>query len=84
MDHKALFPVLEMRFLFWIFYVAITRSRQILLLSSVSELPRDLAHRIGAQVRGGSPVHARTISSRFMAELGRSRPAAIRGRDLFS
>ena len=67
-----------------LFYVAITRSRQILLLSSVSELPRDLAHRIGAQVRGGSPSHARTISSRFMAELGQARPAAIRGHELFN
>lgn len=66
-----------------LFYVAITRSRQILLLSSVSELPRDLAHRIGAQVRGGSPSHARTITSRFMAEIGRTRPAAIRGHELF-
>ena len=67
-----------------LFYVAITRPRQILLLSSVSELPRDLAHRIGAQVRGGSPNHARTISSRFMAELGQARPAAIRGHELFN
>ena len=66
-----------------LFYVAITRARQILLLSSVSELPRDLAHRIGAQVRGGSPTHARTISSRFLAELGRSRSTAIRGHELF-
>jgi superfamily I DNA/RNA helicase len=66
-----------------LFYVAITRARQILFLSSVSEIPRDLAHRIGAQVRGGSPSHARTISSRFLAELGRSRPSAIRGRELF-
>lgn len=67
-----------------LFYVAITRARQILLLSSVSELPRDLAHRIGAQVCGGNPSHARTISSRFLAELGPSRPEAIRGRALFS
>ena len=67
-----------------LFYVAITRVRQVLILSSVSGLPRDLAHRIGAQVRGGSPTHARTISSRFLAELGRSRPAAIRGHELLS
>jgi len=66
-----------------LFYVAITRARQILFLSSVSELPRDLAHRIGAQVRGGSPSHAHNISSRFLAELGRSRPTVIRGCDLF-
>lgn len=67
-----------------LFYVAITRTRQILFLSSLSKLPRDLAHRIGARVSSGSHSHARTISSRFLAELGRSKPTAIRGRELFS
>ena len=41
-----------------LFYVAITRSRQILLLSSVLEMPRDLAYRIGVKVRGSNPSHA--------------------------
>lgn len=67
-----------------LFYVAITRARQILLLSSVLELPRDLAHRIGAQVRGGNQSHARTISSRFLTELGPSRPEAVTGRTVIS
>ena len=66
-----------------LFYVAITRARKILLLSSVSKLPRDLAHKIGAHVHNGNSSHAHTISSRFLAELGQSRPAAIRGHTLF-
>ena len=62
-----------------LFYVAITRTRQVLILSSVTQLRRNLAYRMGAQVRGRSPVNAATIASRFLAELGPSRPAAVLG-----
>lgn len=63
-----------------LFYVAITRTRNVLVLSSVTQLPRDLAHRMGAYVqRGGNPTHAHTIASRFLSELGPSRPAAVLG-----
>jgi superfamily I DNA/RNA helicase len=57
-----------------LFYVAITRTRQVLVLSSVTRLPRDLAHRIGARVTSGSATHANTITSRFLTELGPDRP----------
>jgi len=62
-----------------LFYVAITRTRRVLILSSVTQLRRNLAYRMGAQVRGRSPVNATTIASRFLAELGPSRPAAVLG-----
>ncbi|GAB4145912.1 MAG: DNA helicase PcrA [Planctomycetota bacterium] len=62
-----------------LFYVAITRTRRVLILSSVTELRRDLAFRMGAQVRGRNRVNAATIASRFLAELGPSRPAAVLG-----
>ncbi len=62
-----------------LFYVAITRTRNVLVLSSVTQLPRDIAHRMGARVGGGSPTHARTIASQFLSELGHSRPAAVLG-----
>jgi DNA helicase-2/ATP-dependent DNA helicase PcrA len=62
-----------------LFYVAITRTRRILILSSVTQLQRNLAYRMGAQVRGRSPANAATIASRFLDELGPSRPAAILG-----
>lgn len=62
-----------------LFYVAITRTRNVLVLSSITELQRDLAHRMGAHVRSGSPTHAHTIASRFLSELGPSRPAAVLG-----
>ncbi|MBC7077109.1 MAG: ATP-dependent helicase, partial [Synergistales bacterium] len=62
-----------------LFYVAITRTRGILILSSVTTLPRELAHRMGARVGGGSRTHANIIASRFLDELGPSRPAAVLG-----
>lgn len=62
-----------------LFYVAVTRPRRILILSSVTQLPRNLAYRMGAQIRGGDPIRSTTITSRFLHELGPTRPAAILG-----
>ncbi len=62
-----------------LFYVAITRTRRILILSSVIRLDRGLAHRMRARVGAGNRTHAATIASRFLAELGPSRPAAVLG-----
>jgi hypothetical protein len=62
-------------------YVAITRTSGILVLSSLTSLPRNLAYRMGAQIRtGGNRTYAPTIASRFLSELGHSRPAAVLGR----
>lgn len=64
-----------------LFYVSITRARQILVLSSVTSLPSDLAYRMGVEVRGrGNTVG--TITSRFINELGPTRPNPIRGERL--
>lgn len=62
-----------------LFYVTITRTKRILILSSVTRLDRGLAHRMRARVGAGSRTHATTIASRFLAELGPSRPAAVLG-----
>lgn len=62
-----------------LFYVAITRTRKILVLSSVVSLPRDLAWRMGAQVHGGTASYARAQASRFLTELGTSRPRTVLG-----
>jgi superfamily I DNA/RNA helicase len=62
-----------------LFYVAITRTKRILILSSVTRLERALAHRMGARVGRGGRTHAATIASRFLAELGPSRPDAVLG-----
>ena len=64
-----------------LFYVATTRTTRVLILSSVTQLPRDLAHRMGALVRGWNPVQSNTIASRFLNELGPTRPNAILGSD---
>lgn len=65
-----------------LFYVAITRTRNILILSSVTQLPRNLAHRMGVQVRGGNRTNARTIASRFISELGPTRPDPVLGNSI--
>ena len=67
-----------------LFYVAVTRTRRMLVLSSVTRLPVELAHRMGARVRPGSRFQAQTISSRLLAELGPSRPTAITGAALLA
>jgi DNA helicase-2/ATP-dependent DNA helicase PcrA len=56
-------------------YVAITRTSEMLVLSSVSSMPFALAKRLGAKV--GRSGH--TTASRFLAELGPTLPKARRG-----
>ena len=65
-----------------LFYVAITRTTRVLVISSVTQLPRKLAYNMGAEVRGGNPWYCPTIASRFLDELGPARPAAIVGSDI--
>lgn len=60
-----------------LFYVAITRTRRVLVLSSVTQLPKAEAHRMRARV-GSS---GQTVASRFIDELGPSRPKPARGDD---
>lgn len=62
-----------------LFYVALTRARESLVLSSVKSLPRKLAFKMGAKVTGGQKTHANTIASRFLSELGPRTPSSQRG-----
>ena len=62
-----------------LFYVAITRTRQSLFLSSVTMLPRTLAHSMGAQVTGQRSYYVSTIASRFLTELGPNKPDTFLG-----
>jgi DNA helicase-2/ATP-dependent DNA helicase PcrA len=64
-----------------LFYVAITRARQTLVLSSVRYLPRDLAYRMRANVIGGNRDYAETITSNFISELGETCPDPVSGKD---
>jgi superfamily I DNA/RNA helicase len=59
----------------WLFYVAITRTRKILVLSSVTRLPKHEAYRMRAKVG----PRGKTIASQFLNELGPSLPRADRG-----
>jgi superfamily I DNA/RNA helicase len=60
-----------------LFYVAITRSEEVLVLSSFARIDRALAYRIRLPTRGRGSI-ASTISSQFFDELG---PAAPNTRD---
>ncbi len=61
-----------------LFYVALTRSRDTLILSSVTNLPRDLAHHLQVPIIGHRQ-NVSTIASRFIDELGPTRPNPING-----
>lgn len=64
-----------------LFYVALTRARKTLVLSSVTNVPAQEAHRLGMRGRGhGWTVQART--SQFIYELGPTRPEPIDGEKL--
>lgn len=58
-----------------LFYVAITRCTEILVLSSAVRMERKLAWKIGAQLHPGPNVGT-TIASQFIDELGPNAPAA--------
>ncbi len=62
-----------------LFYVAITRTKGVLVLSSVTSLLTKLAHRMRAQVRTSRSHSSQTITSRFIAELGHECPSVITG-----
>lgn len=64
-----------------LFYVAMTRSRRTLILSSAVTWPRNRAHRVGIRLvtASGTRIHARTVASQFLHELGPGAPPAITG-----
>lgn len=62
-----------------LFYVAITRCTEILVLSSATRMHRQLAWKIGAHVSPGRSPVGRTIASQFIHELGSTAPAPRNG-----
>jgi DNA helicase II / ATP-dependent DNA helicase PcrA len=62
-----------------LFYVAITRAKEILVLSSVASMPREMAHQIGAILRGGNAHVGNTIACEFLHDLGPHAPAPKNG-----
>ena len=80
---KGLTPLDQQRFIEEqrrLFFVALTRTSQTLVLSSTLILPRDLAYRMRVPLgRGGDATHARTRASMFLSELGHSAPQPLAG-----
>ena len=63
-----------------LFYVSITRTRRILVLSSVTGLPRNVAYKMNVAVRPKGH-QAGTITTRFIDELGPRCPQPMSGVD---
>lgn len=62
-----------------VFYVALTRAKEALVVSSAASVPRAMSHQIGAILRGGNAQYGRTIACQFLHELGPQAPAALYG-----
>ena len=62
-----------------VFYVALTRAKEVLVVSSVTSIPRAMSHQIGAVLRGGNAQNGNTIACQFLHELGPQAPAALHG-----
>ena len=57
-----------------VFYVALTRAKEVLVVSSVASIPRAMSHQIGAVLRGGNATTATRLLASFSTSLGRKRP----------
>lgn len=64
-----------------LFYVALTRAKELLVVSSAASVPRAVANRElnGVILHGGNAQAGRTISCEFLHELGPQAPAAQHG-----
>jgi DNA helicase II / ATP-dependent DNA helicase PcrA len=62
-----------------LFYVAVTRCTERLVISSFARIHRKLAHKIGVRTVWGPTPTGRTVASDFLQELGPSAPAAQTG-----
>jgi superfamily I DNA/RNA helicase len=62
-----------------LFYVAITRCTDVLVLSSAVRMGRKLAWKIGARLQPGKAATGNTIASQFLDELGPTAPAPRTG-----
>lgn len=64
-----------------LFYVAITRTRRKLVLSSITRLPLDIAFRMRARIGKKTRRDAYMYMSSFIREFGRACPQSIKGND---
>jgi len=62
-----------------VFYVALTRAKEILVISSAATLHRRVARQIGAIVQGGNRYVGQTVACEFIDELGPNGPDSLFG-----
>jgi len=63
-------------------YVALTRTKHVLVLSSVARLKKEVAFKVGARPAAVTAYSVSTIASRFLDELGPTAPKPRRGKEL--
>ncbi len=63
-------------------YVALTRTKQVLVLSSVVRMRKEVAFKVGARPGAVSAYSVTTVASRFLDELGPNAPKPRRGKEL--
>ena len=64
-----------------LFYVAITRCTDLLVLSSATQMDRTFAHQIGLPIPGGNSPSGQTVASQFIHELGPLAPLSRPGEE---
>lgn len=64
-----------------LFYVALTRAKEVLVVSSATSVPRAISHQglNGVVLRGGNAQNGNTIACQFLSELGAEAPATLLG-----
>lgn len=67
-----------------LFYVAVTRTTQYLILSSFTHMDAAEAHRMRARITRPRQTLVETTSSRFLQELGPTAPKAVSGQELLT
>jgi DNA helicase II / ATP-dependent DNA helicase PcrA len=67
-----------------LFYVAITRPTQTLVISSFTQMPRDISHTMRIPLMSGGGSNGGTLASTFIRELGPSCPHPISGQRFLS
>ncbi len=67
-----------------LFYVAITRPRSTLIISSVTQIEREIAYKMRYPFSSGTPDYFRASTSQFVRELGPTCPTTISGREFLS
>ncbi|WP_131777951.1 ATP-dependent helicase [Legionella bozemanae] len=64
-----------------LFYVALTRATEYLVISSFAQVQRAIAKSMNLPTHNGNKIYGNTIASEFLSEMGKNTPTSISGND---